>query len=508
MAKINVITPANLGKGIKHNKTSKQWEVDLPELVDGDTITVNQEGKLVGSGSKGGLDCEAIAKLPVASWEKGVSILANKNGKCVRLVPQEDFFQEVGVGIATSKTSGYTAEEFEVVVTVSNTGVGKNELTDWVITKPAVGVYTIKDLTLTHRGVDRIETIDDYTYKLHGIESGGTAIVRFKVVPTSTGTFQFSSTVAPNSALDQNRSNNTATATLSVSQKADPSYVPSVDCPLITATELDHNTVLKQMRVEYKNTFVRENSSHRNIFAERESLKGLRIKLENASTVVCYTAIGSGTISYYLSNGRNTATSYTGGDKYDQIFVEADANKNSTFSGYTFENGILTVTEDVDVLIISCRPQGNNCRWQNYRLNGALPPKKDTITVSEVKGGTSELITKLSNEARLSPDDLDRIGNMFVVPNSVKINTTKQSRSYYNIKQKNATYQNSTAKEKLVFRVRSGTSASLKYSSTNNYASTLETRGKVTITRNSITVSADAKPTDSVNNEFIQVIVE
>ena len=45
MAKINVITPNNLGKGIKHNPTSKKWEVDLSEHVDNKTVHV-VNGKL------------------------------------------------------------------------------------------------------------------------------------------------------------------------------------------------------------------------------------------------------------------------------------------------------------------------------------------------------------------------------------------------------------------------------------------------------------------------------
>ena len=107
---------------------------------------------------KAGLDCEAIAQLPQEQWEKGTSILANKNGKCVRLVPNENFFQEIGVGIAANKVSAYTNEEFEVVVTVSNTGVGKNTLTDWVIIKPVGGVYDVKDVRVTSNGVDLVET--------------------------------------------------------------------------------------------------------------------------------------------------------------------------------------------------------------------------------------------------------------------------------------------------------------------------------------------------------------
>ena len=42
MAKINVITPNNLGKGIKQDPTSKKFGV----AVDGTTITLNENGDL------------------------------------------------------------------------------------------------------------------------------------------------------------------------------------------------------------------------------------------------------------------------------------------------------------------------------------------------------------------------------------------------------------------------------------------------------------------------------
>lgn len=42
MSKINVITPNNLGKGIKQDTTSKKWGV----AVDGTTITLNGNGEL------------------------------------------------------------------------------------------------------------------------------------------------------------------------------------------------------------------------------------------------------------------------------------------------------------------------------------------------------------------------------------------------------------------------------------------------------------------------------
>lgn len=453
---------------------------------------------------KAGLDCEAIAQLPQEQWEKGTSILANKNGKCVRLVPSENFFQEIGVGITANKVSAYTNEEFEVVVTVSNTGVGKNTLTDWVITKPVAGVYDIKDVSVTSNGVDRVETVSEFNYKLHGLSSGGTAIARFKVVPKSIGTFQFSSTVTPNSALDQDVKNNTASLTLSATTKADPNYVPSVDCPLIIATELDSNTQLVQLRTENvgNNSLARTGlDNYGNLFANRETLKGLKIRLQNASTVVGYSRDYRSYNSFIISNGRVTSgSSVTGDDGLaygNYLNSSADGIKSGT-GGFTFENGVVTITADVEVFAISCRPQGSNCKWQHYMLSTATTPISKVITTSNVIGGSTSIVDTYVDERVSSADDVSGIN---VIPSSVTVVKNK------NINTSVSRSERATRVQKLVFRVRAGTAASLNYTSTNNYAVT-HSLGKTTITESKISVAADAKPTDSVNTKYIQVIVE
>lgn len=453
---------------------------------------------------KAGLDCEAIAQLPQEQWEKGTSILANKNGKCVRLVPSENFFQEIGVGIAANKVSAYTNEEFEVVVTVSNTGVGKNTLTDWVITKPVGGVYDVKDVRVTSNGVDRVETVSEFNYKLHGLSSGGTAIARFKVVPKSIGTFQFSSTVTPNSALDQDVKNNTASLTLSATTKADPNYVPSVDCPLIIATELDSNTQLVQLRTENvgNDSLARTGlDNYGNLFANRETLKGLKIRLQNASTVVGYSREYRSYNSFIVSNGRITSGgSVTGDDGLaygNYLNSSADGIKSGT-GGFTFENGVVTITADVEVFVISCRPQGSNCKWQHYMLSTATTPISKVISTSNVTGGSVSTVDTYIDERVTSDDDSSRIN---VIPSSVTVVKNKKINSSVSRSER------ATRVQKLVFRVKAGTAASLNYTSTNNYAVT-HSAGKTTITENRITVAADAKPTDSVNTKYIRVIVE
>ena len=387
---------------------------------------------------------------------------------------------------------------------MSNTGVGKNTLTDWVITKPVGGVYDVKDVRVTSNGVDRVETVSEFNYKLHGLSSGGTAIARFKVVPKAVGTFQFSSTVAPNSALDQDVKNNTASLTLSATTKADPNYVPSVDCPLVIATELDSNTQLVQLRTDNvgNGSLARTGlDNYGNLFANRETLKGLKIRLQNASTAVGYSRDYRSYNSFIISNGRVTSGSSVTGDdglSYgNYLSSSADGIKSGT-GGFTFENGVVTITADVEVFAISCRPQGSNCKWQHYMLSTATNPTSKVITTSNVIGGSTSIVDTYVDEKFTSADDVSGIN---VIPSSVTVVKNKK------INASVSRSERATRVQKLVFRVRAGTAASLNYTSTNNYAVT-HSAGKTTITENKISVAADAKPTDSVNTKYIQVIVE
>lgn len=489
------VIPDNMGKGLVWNEAEGKYDVSLTDYVDGTTITVSPDGKLSSTATgSGGLDCDAISALPLASWKKGTSILAKQDGKCVRLVPNENFFQEVGVGIAANKTSAFTNEEYEVTVTVSNTGVSKNELTDWVIVKPADGGYTIKNIRVSSEKVDRVETVSEFNYKLHGLASGGTAIVRFTVVPTEVGTYQFSSAVTPHSALDQNVSNNSDTITLSATTRSNPNYVPSVDCPLVTATELDSNVVLTQVEyTQYSNDLNAIATKRSNVFANRRSLKGLRIRLVNASTVIGYSKIG-GFYSYgiILSNG-TFCNSYSIKCDADGVIADAANAKKTGTGGFTFSGGVLEITEDITSFAFSCRPQGNNCKWQSYTVFATIPTKKLVITTSNIVGGTTKL------EKLIKKGGSDTFPTVNVIPSSIKASFRVSDSTSLNPAE---------VVDKLVFTVKSGTAASLNYTSTENYASQVFSQGKTTITANSITVSADAKPTDSVNSEYIQVIVE
>lgn len=535
-----------MGRGIKANIAKSQYEVDLTDYVDGSTVTytggklgvnvpasitsVSTAGAIEGDGSvtnpvkldfndsivKGtdgkygvavtGLTCASIDDLPEKPWKKGTTILAKQDGACVRLAALDSIFQEIGVGITADKTNSFTNEEYNVVVTVSNTGESTNELTNLNIVGPEITPnYTVKNVRVGNSGAEEVERVDDFTYNIRGLRKGGTVNIRFTVVPKSNGTYQFTAAVNPNSALDMDLGNNSATLVLSARTKADPTYVPSVDCPLITATELDSNVVLQQLKpFESSENGVTKlvystNSFYScNVFSQRRNLKGLRIRLDGASTVVGYSETYYQSSYVYLVN-RDTTTppSSVNGDYDNYIRGDQNALKNGT-AGYTFKDGVLEITADTMSFAFSCRPAGSNCRWQNYSLFAVNPLVKRTITTSEVVGGSVEIkdvwgtaVTNLNNTNPLARQQL-------VIPTDGSINTDFTFATGSKLVK---------ADNKLIVTVRAGTAASLKYTSIDNYAVT-QVRGKTTITEDTITVAADAKSTDSVNTRYIQVIVE
>lgn len=480
-------------------------KVKAAKEADGKVVITNQDGSTVEIEKATGLDCSAIDALPERQWKKGTALLAKQDGECVRLAAFDSIFQEIGVGITADKTNAFVNEEYKVVVTVSNTGEGKNELTNLNIVGPAnTDDYEIKDVTFTKSEADEVEQVNNLTYNIRGLKKGGTVVVKYTVVPKVLGNYQFTAAVNPNSALDKDLGNNNATLILNARTKADPNYTPSVDCPLVIATELDSNTQLIQLHTEIVG--VRQYAraaldNYGNVFANRETLKGLKIKLENASTVVGYSTPYASQTSYITSSGRVTSSSTLYGDTSlsfsNGLNSLADGIKSGT-DGFTFENGVVTITADVEAFAISCRPQGNNCKWQHYMFSTALATTSKVITTSNVTGGSASIVDNYEYEENTSTDYSSPIN---VIPSSVTLAKNKIVNATIN------RHSRATSLQKLVFRVKAGTAASLNYTSTGNYAVT-RSAGKTTITDNSITVAADAKPTDSVNTKYIQVIVE
>lgn len=463
-----------------------------------------------------GLDCDAIDALPQVGWKKGTVVLAKQDGRCVRLAALDSIFQEIGVGINADKTNTYTGEDYNVVVTVTNTGEGKNDLTNLNIVGPAnIEDYEIKNVTFSQTEAATVEKINDLTYDIRDLKRGGVVNVRFTVTPKKQGNFQFTASVNPNTAFDKDLGNNSATIILSAIKKQ--TAVVSENCPPITLTDLGTNTVLAQQPNNYApgtgfssrtaNITVlaadnRELQYGANIFKNLRTLQGLRLKFDSDVTVLAtgvkadslakdLRAVGINRVSTYepirakLVNGFGT---YTTRLDPDTVFtVESNPADGTVMSLPIDGDNVLTVTEDIKSLVIAARPRGANCFWQTWYLAATTPMKFRGPTVSNVADAVETSATTPTESDNLIDAMLETVN---VIPSGR--DNLSVSRGSWN--------------KKVILKVKSGipASADINWGDIQPVLSS----GLLTITNNKIAVAAGAKATDSIRSQYLDVIIE
>lgn len=497
MTSIKVITPANLGKGIEFNPATNQWE------------------------AKSGFDCSSIDQLPERPWKKGTTLLAKQDGQCVRLSSFDTFFQEIGVGITASRTNGFTGEEYRVVVTVTNTGEGTNELTNLNISKPeGLGVaYDIKDLETSKVQVGEIERVDDFTYNIKNTKKGGTAIIRFTVVPKALGNYQFTAMVNPNSALDKDLGNNTSTIVLNAQTKADENLEVSQECPIVELTDVQTGTVLGQAHtVVDARTGADGNpvKTGRRIatrwgklagpgsvfYVDRDS-QGLQLRLSQPATIIAYgVPEGKGNHPEYvfaksgfltsisnfiIDSNKNTAQTSL---EHDAIFKinNKDVKNLDITVGENAQD--ITINAKYSGIVLLVKPRGKNCALQGWVLNFSIASAPKSIELTDIQGG---VVSKVSRVVERNTDYTSIIradkGKYQTVPET-------PSASFLS---------NPTETLVSVFKVKAGTAASANIN--RNGLDILKTSGLVTITDNGVTVSANATSADSVRSQYLDVII-
>lgn len=492
MTSIKVITPANLGKGIEFNPVTNQWE------------------------AKSGFDCSSIDQLPERPWKKGTTLLAKQDGQCVRLSSFDTFFQEIGVGITASRTNGFTGEEYRVVVTVTNTGEGTNELTNLNISKPeSLGVaYDIKDLETSKVQVDEIERVDDFTYNIKNTKKGGTAIIRFTVVPKALGNYQFTAMVNPNSALDKDLGNNTSTIVLNAQTKADANLEVSQECPIVELTDVATGTVLGQAHTDVDGSSVKTGrriatrwgklAGPGSIFYVDRDSQGLQLRLSQPATIIAYGVIeGKNTYPEYVFTKSGFLTSISN-------FI-IDSNKNSSQTSLEHDaifkpngKGIksldmtvgenaqdITINAKYSGIVLLVKPRGKNCVLQGWVLNFSKASAPKSIELTDVQGG---MVSKVSRVVERTSDYTS-----IIRADKSKYQTVPETPSA-------SFLSNPTETLVSVLKVKAGTAASATINW--NGLDILKTSGLVTITDTGVTVSANATSADSVRSQYLDVIIE
>lgn len=449
------------------------------------------------SKTKAGLDCAAIDALPERQWKKGTVVLAKQDGECVRLASLDSIFQEIGVGISADKTNGFTNESYNVIVTVTNTGEGKNTLTNLNINGSSnTEDYEIKDVSFTKSDTDSVEQVNNLTYNINGLKKGGTVKVRFTVVPKVKGTFQFTAAVNPNSAFDKDLGNNNATIILYADTIS--KAIVSENCPSITLTEKVTGAVLSQMTPTinsdgsaYVSTDYRaiDRQSTINVFTDRTTLKGL--------TLVCSTDVTAIVNSINMNEqastraGIGTANNSIYTRLPDQLSLNdwytTQLTPDTVFSKTTNSAKVtgkeITITDDVTAMTLLIRPRGANCYWQVYFIYCKTTASVSKAEVSGVTGGK--------------------------VTTSVQPKVPSSSNAKFNVVGtgiKEGKYISDGYVQKQIITVKQGTAASatVDFGSLPKFYST----GLVEITANSVTVSAKATPSDSIRSTYLDVIIE
>lgn len=500
---IKVITPANLGKGIEFNPATNQWE------------------------AKSGFDCSSIDQLPERPWKKGTTLLAKQDGQCVRLSSFDTFFQEIGVGITASRTNGFTGEEYRVVVTVTNTGEGTNELTNLNISKPeGLGVaYDIKDLETSKVQVGEIERVDDFSYNIKNTKKGGTAIIRFTVVPKALGNYQFTAMVNPNSALDKDLGNNTSTIVLNAQTKTDANLEASEECPIVELTDVATGTVLGQAHtdankkrgsdgreIKYKRRIATrwgKLGGPGSVFYVDRGSQGLQLRLSHPATIIS----AASSVDPRYSNNAETVYTKSGFKSYVSDFIidsdkdsaQTSLEHNAIFKIGTSGNNVnevtdltvaenaqdITINGDYRAITLLVKPRGKNCALQGWVICFSKPSDPKSISLTNVQGGVvskaSRVVEKTSDYTSIIRADKSLYQTIPETPGASFLS-------------------NPTETLVSVLKVKAGTAASANINW--NGLTPLITSGLVTITDNGVTVSANASSADSVRSQYLDVIIE
>lgn len=502
--KVPVVDPNDLGRGIKRNEAKKKFEVDLTEYVDGTSVTY-AEGKLSASGSSG-LDCSAIGSLPKEAMTKTTTVLGrNDKGQCVQVAVLDSIFQDVGVGISANTYSGFVGDKYNVKVTVTNTGEGTNENTTLSIIKPALGSYKISNQTHTSQGAGGVTKISDTEYKITKLAKGGTVVVSFDVVGTSHGTYQFSATVDPQSAVDTNATNHRATISLNVNTKADESYQATNDCPAVVVTDIATGTVLKNT-----SSTVGLDANTLNIY--ETPLENRTLRLDGASTVVVSYSNGGyvGGNWFCTVGGNGTVTRAVSGRGLISLTPTSQSPFLSNYANvgfYTFDSNtqLLSLTVGAGAkCVVAMRPAGANCRWQYFAVGVLAPIKPDGCTIESSPPPTER---RISLKADGYDFDLASASEGTTVDTKARIykGTTRGSGS------SNVTNLPLSTRSEVTFVCKKGTAKTINVTTdTCDDVSKLISNGKVKFTptgKNSLTITivADAKPTDSIKLGSITV---
>ena len=506
-----------------------------------------------------GLDCAAIAALPRTAWKPNTSILVNQDGECKRLVPNENIFTDVVVDLAASKQNveipKNQSETVNIVATVTNAGANPTGEVLVTLTKPQLGTYQLGTPTTNNIGETKT---GELSWRVPAMASGKSLVITLPVTFSKVGSFSFG--LQATSTIDTNTQNNNKTMTFTVTERivndgATTNYVPTgADCPLIIATDLTHN-----QRLNVYTTGTREDfnmfGKYINVFADGRGFAGKQIKLEGASTVIV-----SSTNSYNGNYADNTSNAYRDGlynsdrssisnssgtksesgssyspsqrlviasarfwhgkqwsDKSNgsPLFLKDMGTFNPQTQIFTFHSNLKLPTRNTGFheapyhCVIWCRPAGKDCKWQGIPIVLGIKETVDfpqRYVFTKVKGNVQDEFSN-SLPPNLVVDPVFIKAANFVggeKPNDLMATTRGLTSSDNEVAAQHTVTVTSGQEARFTIRANSRENNLPSYISTGKTRTSYDASTK-TLT---VTVAADATPTDSIYWEDLKIIVK
>lgn len=561
-----VVTDEDLGLALDVNPVSKKVDV----RVDNATVKINNSNQLYVEfpATGGGLDCAAIDDLPIKPWKKDTVVLAKQDGECIRLKPNGDIFTDLVVDLAASKQNfeigKNQSETVNLVATVTNAGTNPTNEVFVTLTRPQLGTYQIGTPTTNNIGEEKT---GELTWKVPTMASGKALVITLPVTLSTVGSFSFG--LQATSTVDTNTTNNTKTFTFAVTAKNEgdnTNYVPEgTECPLIIATDLTHNQRLNVFTTGTGEDFA-EFGKYINVFADGRGFAGKQIKLEGASTVVVtsytmnsvnssiysgsqgssYTeadssmftdSYGSSMSSSYYGDNKGTSTSSSAYSPSQGLVVAsigffhgASWTKKTISSPirlsdmgtfdpqtqiFTFHSNIKLPTRTTSFnaapyhCVLWCRPAGANCRWQGIPIVLGI---KDNIAFAKryefakVKGNVQDEYSDTLPSQLLRDPDFVKAANFVggTKPDDLIATRSNLSRSENEVATTHTVTVVSGQEAQFTIRATGSVNNLPKYIATGKTSTSYDAASK-TLT---VTVAADATPTDSVYFNELKIIVK
>lgn len=502
-----------------------------------------------------GLDCAAIDQLPIKPWKKDTVVLAKQDGSCIRLKPNGDIFTDIVVDLASSKQNLEIAkgqsETVNLIATVTNAGVNQTGEVFITLTKPQLGTYRLGTPTTNNIGETKT---GELTWKVPSMASSKALVITLPVTLSSVGSFSFG--LQATSTIDTDVTNNSKTFTFAVTAKNDgtnTNYVPiGKDCPLIIATDLTHNQRLNVCTTGTDEE-LRQFGKYINVFADGHGFAGKQIKLEGASTVVV-SSLSANDASYFSATYYSSVESYQAGPRSSLVSSSIDGSSSGysqaqglvvaasgfaignvwtdktnvtpvgledmgTFDPqtkiFTFHNNLKLPTRTTTFpdapyhCVLWCRPAGKDCKWQGIPIVLGIRDRinfPQRYVFTKVKGNVADEFSNTIPQRELRDPNIIKAAN-FV--GGTKPNDLIATRRGLIDSENEVAAQHTvtvTSGQEAQFTIRAtGNTNNLPY-----YISTGKTRTSYNASTKTltVTVAANATPTDSVYWDDLKIIVK